>query len=51
MSLQQLDHNEDIELVTMPLEEFRKMLLNNEIKQSLHMASVFYGFQKIDAEK
>jgi len=51
VSLQQLDHNEDIELVTMPLEEFRKMLLNNEIKQSLHMACVFYGFQKIDAEK
>ena len=47
---QQLDHNEDIELVTMPLEEFRKMLLNNEIVQSLHMACVFYAFQKIDSE-
>ena len=47
---QQLDHNEDIELVTMPLEEFRKMLLNNKIVQSLHMACVFYAFQKIDSE-
>ncbi|MGG9963699.1 NUDIX hydrolase [Ferruginibacter sp. SUN106] len=46
---QKLDHNEDIDLVTMPLEDFRKMLLNNEIVQSLHMACVYYAFQKIDA--
>ncbi len=51
VSLQQLDHNEDLELFTMPIEDFRKMLINNEIKQSLHLACVFYGFQKIDAEK
>jgi 8-oxo-dGTP pyrophosphatase MutT (NUDIX family) len=50
-TLQQLDHNEDIELLTMPLEKFRAMLQNNEIVQSLHMACVFYAFQKIDAEK
>ncbi|MFM2327190.1 MAG: hypothetical protein RIR31_1392 [Bacteroidota bacterium] len=49
--LQQLDHNEDIELLTMPLEKFRAMLQNNEIVQSLHMACAFYAFQKIDAEK
>lgn len=48
---QKLDHNEDIELVRMPLETFRLMLLNNEIPQSLHMACVFYAFQKIDGEK
>jgi hypothetical protein len=46
-----LDHNEDIELLTMPLEKFRAMLQNNEIVQSLHMACVFYAFQKIDTEK
>ena len=51
VAAQQLDHNEDIELLTMPLEEYRKMLLNNEIVQSLHMACVFYAFQKIDSEK
>jgi ADP-ribose pyrophosphatase len=48
---QQLDHNEDIELLTMPVEEFRSMLHKNEIVQSLHMACVFYAFQKMDAEK
>ena len=47
---QKLDHNEDIELVLVPLEEFRRMLLDNEIVQSLHMACAFYAFQKMDAE-
>jgi len=51
VAVQQLDHNEDIEMFTMPIEEFRKMLVNNEIKQSLHLACVFYGFQKLDEEK
>jgi 8-oxo-dGTP pyrophosphatase MutT (NUDIX family) len=51
VAVQQLDHNEDIEMFTMPIEEFRKMLVNNEIKQSLHLACVFYAFQKLDAEK
>ena len=51
VAAQQLDHNEDIEMVTMPIEAFRAMLLNNEIVQSLHMACTFYAFQKLDAEK
>lgn len=50
-SLQQLDHNEDIEILTMPLEKFRAMLHNNEIVQSLHMACVFYAFQKLDEKR
>ena len=48
---QQLDHNEEIELLTVPLEKFRQMLQQNEIVQSLHMACAYYAFQKIDAEK
>ena len=48
---QQLDHNEDLELFTVPLEEFRRMMLNNEIVQSLHLACAVYAFQKIDSEK
>lgn len=49
--VQQLDHNEDIEMITISLEEMRRMLQQNEIKQSLHMACVFYAFQKLDEEK
>jgi ADP-ribose pyrophosphatase len=51
IAAQQLDHNEDIELLTMPVEEFRTMLHKNEIVQSLHLACVFYAFQKMDAER
>ena len=49
--VQQLDHNEDIEMITISLAEMRRMLQQNEIKQSLHMACVFYAFQKLDEEK
>jgi len=48
---QQLDQNEDIEIVLLPLAEVRKMLLQNEIKQALHVGCMFYAFQKMDAEK
>ncbi len=48
---QQLDHNEEIEVLTVPLEEMRRMLQQNEIKQALHLACVFYAFQKLDAER
>jgi ADP-ribose pyrophosphatase len=48
VAAQQLDHNEDIELITMPLETLRSMLENNEIKQALHLACVFYAFKKLD---
>lgn len=50
-TLQQLDHNEDIEVTTLPLEAYRVMMQKNEIVQSLHLACVFYAFQKLDEEK
>ena len=46
---QSLDHNEEIELLEIPLEEVRAMLLNNEIVQSLHVSCLFYAFQKLDS--
>lgn len=51
IAAQQLDHNEDIEIVLLPLDEVRRMLFNNEIKQALHACCMFYAFQKLDAEK
>jgi ADP-ribose pyrophosphatase len=51
VSTQQLDNNEEIELVTIPLEELRRMMLQNEIKQSLHLACIYYAFQKLDGER
>lgn len=50
VSAQALDHNEEIEVLKVPLAEMRRMLQQNEIKQALHMACVFYAFQKLDGE-
>lgn len=48
---QSLDRNEDIEIKYFSLEEVRQMLLQNEIKQALHNACLFYAFLKIDSGK
>lgn len=50
ISAQALDHNEEIEVLKVPLAEMRRMLQQNEIKQALHLACVFYAFQKLDSE-
>ncbi|MCW3091854.1 MAG: mismatch repair protein MutT [Ferruginibacter sp.] len=46
---QSLDHNEEIEIMTVPLEEVHAMLSRNEIVQALHVSCLFYAFQKLDA--
>jgi len=50
VSTQSLDYNEEIEVLKVPLAEMRRMLQQNEIIQALHLACVFYAFQKLDAE-
>ena len=51
VSSQKLDRNEAIEINYFPLEEVRRMLVQNEIKQALHSACLFYAFEKIDSGK
>ena len=46
-SVQQLDHNEDIEVVTIPLDELKKLFLENKIIQSLHANCIFYALRKM----
>jgi ADP-ribose pyrophosphatase len=48
---QHLDYNEEIEIKFFSIEEVRKMLLHNEIVQSLHATCMFYGFAKLDELK
>ena len=48
---QQLDANEEIEIILKPIDELRQMLMNNEIKQSLHALCMFYGFEYLTANK
>lgn len=44
---QSLDHNEEIEIVTIPLEELKTMFLENKIVQSLHANCIFYALRKM----
>lgn len=44
---QQLDHNEEIEVVLMELEEVKKILAENKIVQALHSCTIMYGLAKL----
>ena len=46
-SVQQLDHNEDIEVITIPFDELKKLFLENKIVQSLHANCIFYALRKL----
>ena len=45
---QSLDHNEDIEVITIPLEKLKKMFLENRIEQALHAICIFYALRKLE---
>jgi len=49
ISGQTLDHQEDIEVLLIPIEEVRTMLQRNEFVQALHVCCMMYAFQKLDA--
>lgn len=51
MSTQKLDRNEEIEIVLLSLSEVRTMLMNNEIKQALHAACMFYALERLSVLK
>lgn len=48
---QQLDHNEEIEVVLMSLDELQSLLANNGIVQALHVCTIMYGLQKMNEKK
>jgi ADP-ribose pyrophosphatase len=50
VAAQQLDHNEEIEIVTVPLDELKRMLRDNEIVQALHVSCMHYAFAKLDGK-
>ncbi len=45
--IQQLDHNEEIDVVTISLDELKKLFLQNKIVQSLHASCIFYALRKM----
>lgn len=44
---QQLDHNEEIELVLLTLDEVKSLLQKQEVLQSMHVTALFYALQKM----
>ncbi|MEP6748040.1 MAG: NUDIX hydrolase [Bacteroidota bacterium] len=44
---QQLDHNEEIDIVLVTMEELIQLLLTQQIKQSLHANCIFYALMKL----
>src|SRR5690606_15881322 len=44
---QDLDDSEDIEVITMSVDQARQFLFDNKIGQALHSAALFYTFQKL----
>jgi hypothetical protein len=51
VSDQHLDAYEEIEVKLIPVDEVRQMLMRNEFKQALHVACLFYAFEKLDSSK
>lgn len=51
VSGQQLDHNEEIEVLLLSMDELIGMLMKNEIKQSLHANCIFYALMKLGLMK
>ncbi len=47
ITVQQLDHNEEIVVELLSLDELKGMLQRNEIKQSLHANCIFYALLKM----
>ena len=47
MQEQQLDQNEEIEIFTVSLDEFKQMLLENKFAQSMHVTNIFYALEKL----
>ncbi len=48
VATQQLDANEDIEMVLVPVDSLKTMLRRNEIAQALHATCIFYALDALD---
>lgn len=48
---QNLDHNEEIEIVLKSIDEVKKLVADNEIKQALHVSTIMYGIARFEFRK
>jgi ADP-ribose pyrophosphatase len=47
-SAQSLDHNEEIEVVLLSIDDLKKLINNHEIVQAMHATTIFYALQKMN---
>ena len=45
---QNLDHNEEIEVLLISIEELKRLIKNHEIVQAMHATAIFYGLEKLN---
>ena len=48
---QELDHNEDIEVVLLTIDELKQLLRENKIVQAMHATAIFYALEKLGGLK
>ncbi len=48
VAAQNLDHNEEIDVLLLPVEEVREKLQRNEFVQALHVCCLHYAFRELD---
>ncbi|RPD51374.1 NUDIX hydrolase [Paracnuella aquatica] len=48
VAAQNLDEEEDLEVLELPVEEVKRMALDNEIVQSLHTNGIFYALLRLN---
>lgn len=51
IAAQQLDHNEEIEVVLLEMDELKQLIEKNEIRQALHMCTIMYGLAKLHPQQ
>lgn len=47
VSEQQLDHNEDIEVVLLSIDELKQLLRENKIVQAMHVSCIMYALERL----
>ena len=45
---QELDHNEDIEVHLLTIDELKSLMIENKIVQALHVTTILYGLQRLN---
>jgi hypothetical protein len=51
VAAQKLDHNEDIEIVLLSIDELKQLLRENKIVQAMHVSCIMYALERLGALK